>query len=37
MTKEGGGRKVGRIAPNPCAIGIGGFPRGWETVGSFWR
>jgi len=29
-----GGQEVGRIAQNPCAIGIGGFPREWEAVGS---
>ena len=29
-----GGTEVGRIAQNPCGIGIGGFPWTWETVGS---
>jgi hypothetical protein len=32
--KNGYGGKMGRIAQNPCAIGIGGFPHGWEVVGS---
>ena len=31
---KGGGRNVGRIAQNPDTIGIRGFPRVWEVVGS---
>ena len=29
-----GASQLGRIAQNPCVIGIGGFPRAWETLGS---
>jgi hypothetical protein len=26
---------MGNIAKNPYAIGIGGFPRRWETLGNY--
>jgi hypothetical protein len=31
---QGVAQILGRIAQNPYTIGIGGFPRGWETLGS---
>jgi hypothetical protein len=30
-------RKSGKLGQKPDAIGIGGFPLGWETGGKFWE